>query len=77
MSNVAQIIELAIFRSISDDRIVHVSASEEGESFEALVAQAQMEGDDYSEDTDDDGEDLCEVWGQDEDGQDWRVHVRQ
>ena len=61
----------AITRSICHDEIVHVSMTVE------LVDELTDMAEDWTETMDENGEPLTEFWGEDEDGNTWRVHVHE
>lgn len=65
-------VELAIARSIQENRTVTMSASEEGFAYGRLCSVVGIEADDAAELS----ADAMEFWGEDDEGNAWRVEVR-
>lgn len=76
MSHTQHTVDGAIARSISHDEIVTISLGSEDDmqaAFERLIGDVLAEDYDHVDVTGT----LREVWGQDGEGNDWRVHLMQ
>lgn len=76
MSHTQHTVDGAIARSISHDEIVTINIGSEEDmqaTFEALIGGEDADEYDWVDVT----ATLREVWGQDAEGNDWRVHIMQ